>query len=324
MECKAWTYEELPEYEEIPEGAVVIETSGKEMGTTYLHDVVYAKTPQGDLRLQIIIPECREKAPAPELPFLMDANGNYPPGYFDANPQYPCVIHVQGSAWLPQNLYMKAATIGKLAERGFVVAIVEYRDSTRAIYPTQILDTLNAVRFMKKNAKRYCVDPEKIVVSGDSSGGHTSMMAGIWCKEDKGENLYPDYSAEVCGVISQYASSDFLFEDSNPSTPNHCAANSPEGLVMGGVDLTPEMCEELTVRTHITPECQIPPVLMFHGTKDRIVNCLCSVYMYEKLKACGKDAEFYLMKGADHGGSEYWSKPALDIIERFIRRVTKS
>lgn len=324
MECKAWTYEEFPEYDEIPEGASVVMTDGKEPGTQYMHDVVYAGTPEGDLRLQIIIPMCREKTPAPELPFLKDENGNFPPGYFDRNPQYPCVVHIQGSAWFPQNLYGKAGMFSKLAERGFVVAVVEYRDSTRAIYPTPILDALNAVRFLKKNAKRYCVDPEKVVLCGDSSGGHTSMMAAIWHKEDKGDNLYPEYSSEVCGVISQYAASDFLFEDSNPSTPNHGAADSPEGKEMGGVDLTPEMCEQLTVRTHITPECQIPPVLMFHGTKDRIVNCLCSVYMYEKLKECGKEVEFYLMKGADHGGSEFWADPALDIMERFIRRVTNS
>ena len=324
MELKPWTYEEMPDYTDVPDGANVIETSGDEAGTVYLPNVVYAQTPEGDLKLQILLPNSRNASPIIGTPMTANPDGTFPEGFFDANPAYPCVLHVQGSAWFPQNLYGKVGSLSKLAERGFVVALVEYRDSLRAKYPTPILDTLNAVRFMRKHARQYCVDPDRIVISGDSSGGHTAMMAGIWCKEDKGQNLYPDYSSAVSGIISQYASGDFTFDDCNPSTDTHCTAQSPEGMEMGGVDMTPEQCRELTIRTHIHPETDLPPVLLFHGTKDRTVNTKCSVYLYETLKACGKDVDFYLIKGADHGGSEFWTPQVIDIMEAFIRRVTSA
>lgn len=297
MEIKDWTYEDLPEFEGCPEGAKLIDTTGDEIALEYYPDVVYAKTPQGDLRLQIIVPVCR--------------NG------IDA---CPAVVFVQGSAWGPQERYKHLSNQFALANRGFVVAAVEYRDHTRAKFPTPILDCMNAVRFLRKHALDYHVDADNIFVAGDSSGGHTALMAGFWCKEEKGDNYYPGVSAKVNGIISQFASSDFLFEDSNPTTVDHTKATSPEGKEMGGVDMTPEMCEMLTCRTYVTPEADIPPVLMFHGTKDRLVNTKNSVYLYERLKECGKEVEFYLLKGADHGGGEFWTKTTLDIMESFIRK----
>ena len=64
----------------------------------------------------------------------------------------------------------------------------------------------------------------------------------------------------------------------------------------------------------------LPPVLMFHGTKDRTVNCTGSAVLYRRLKETGHDATFYLVKGADHGGPEFWTEHMLDIVDAFCRR----
>lgn len=319
MEVKNWSYEDLPEYLDCPEGAEIIETDGNEKGVEYLNDVVYSHTPQGDLRLQILVPVCRNRKPVFPGRLNTKPDGTYLEGVFDHNPQYPCILHVQGSGWFPQLLYRHLPKYAKLAERGFVLAIVEYRDCLRAKYPAPILDTLNAIRFLRSNSKMYCINPNQIFLSGDSSGGHTALMAGLWCKQDPGENAYPGVSAEIKGVISHFAASDFLFEDSNPTMMDHGKATSPEGMEMGGVDLTPEMAEMLTCRTHVTPEAEIPPILLFHGTKDRQVNTKCSVYLYERLKECGKEASLYLIKGGDHGGPEFWTNRTIDLMEKFVR-----
>lgn len=327
MELKDWSYEDMPAYEGTseggPEGAIWLDTTGDEVGVQYLHDVVYANTPQGDLRLQIMIPMTRNKKVTFPAHWMANEDGTFPEGLFDHNPKYPCIVHVQGSAWFPQDLYGHLPNYSKLAARGFVVAIVEYRDSFRATFPTPILDAMNAVRFLRSHAKFYGIDPDNMFLSGDSSGGHTAVMAGIWCHEDHGDNYYEGVSAEVNAVISHYAAGDFLFEDSNPTTPDHTKATSPEGKEMGGVDMTPEMCEALTCRTYVTPEADIPPMILFHGTKDRLVNTKCSVYLYERLKECGKDATLYLLKGADHGGSEFWTDQMVDIMEAFVRKHVK-
>ena len=63
--------------------------------------------------------------------------------------------------------------------RGFAVALVQYRGSEVSAFPAQMLDTKAAVRFMKINANKYGLNPDNIYLMGDSSGGHTVLMAGL-------------------------------------------------------------------------------------------------------------------------------------------------
>ena len=221
---------------------------------------------------------------------------------------------------MPQDVYAQLPRVSRLAERGYVTAVVEYRHSGIAAFPAQIMDTRNAVRFLRANAEQYHIDPDRIVVSGDSSGGHTAMFAGM-IHDDTENNLYPGVSADVKGIVNFYGSTSVMAEDSNPVQVLHCQPDSPEGMVMGHVDLRNnlELKRRLSVECNITEDTVIPPVIILHGTKDRVVNCEGSVILYRQLKECGKDVQLYLIKGADHGGAEFWTTETLDIVDRFIR-----
>ena len=161
MEVKEWTYEEFPEFTEEVEGAHIIETTGDEPGVLYLNDVEYRTTGDMPLRLQLLIPMCRNRR--------FDRPSDEPA------PALPCVVFVQGSAWMKQRIYGNVPNISRLAIRGFVCAIVEYRHSGIAWFPAQAVDALNAIRFLKQHAADFWIDPEKIILAGDSSGGHTAM-----------------------------------------------------------------------------------------------------------------------------------------------------
>ena len=102
-----------------------------------------------------------------------------------------------------------------------------------------------------------------------------------------------------------------------------CMPDSPEGMVMGHTDLreSEELRRRLSVECSIEPDSVIPPTIIFHGTKDRIVNCEGSVILYRRMKECGKDVKLYLIEGADHGGNEFWTKQVVDIMDDFIQRV---
>lgn len=303
MEHRHWTYEEFPAFEEQVEGAVTLPTTGREIGVSYQPDVVYATISQTPLRLQILTPFTREDR----------VEGD--------NTLFPCVVFVQGSAWMKQNVYFSLPLLARLAQRGYVVAVVEYRHCEIAPFPAQAVDTRNAVRFLRKNGAQYHIDPDQILLAGDSSGGHTAMFAGLIQDDQSQDNLFPGISAQVQGIIDYYGSCSVMRWDSNPSTLNHHLPDSPEGMEMGGVDLrqNPDLCRRLSVECQITPETQLPPVLIFHGTKDRIVNTYSSVDLYRKLRECGKPAWLYLLEGADHGGAEFWTEEILDIVDRFIR-----
>lgn len=298
MEVKEWTYEEFPEFTEEVEGSHIIRTTGDEMGVTYIHNVEYAEIDGTKLHLQILLP-------------------------FSRNNQEmvcPCVVFVQGSAWMPQDVFAQLWRVSKLAERGYVIAVVEYRHSGIAPFPAQIMDARNAVRFMRVHAAEYHVDPENIIISGDSSGGHTAMFAGM-IHDDTENNLFPGISAEVKGIVNYYGSCSVMKDDSNPIQVLHCQPDSPEGMVMGHVDLRDnlELKQKLSVECNITEETVMPPTIILHGTKDRTVNCEGSAILYRQMKKCGKDVRLYFIKGADHGGAEFWTDQAIDIVDDFIK-----
>lgn len=307
MEVKNWTYEDLPEFDQEIEGAKYIETTGDEQGMVYLHDVEYATVHGVTLHLQIIIPNSRNHS-------------------FFGGPQNlvkrPCFVFVQGSGWGKQYVYGNVPQLGRIAERGYVCAIVEYRHSDIAYFPAQVKDTRNAIRFLRKNADKFGIDPERMILAGDSSGGHTAVWAGMLHDDDASDNLFPGISAEVKGIVDYYGSTSLIAKDSNPCTINHCLPDSPEGKVMGGANLIehPELARALSAECNIYPGMDIAPILIFHGTKDRVVNCTGSAKLYQRLTHTRHEAECYFVKGADHGGAEFWTKEIIDIVDDFCQR----
>lgn len=301
MEIREWTYEEIPEFNEEIEGVTRIPTTGDEVGTVCVPGIVYENIEGKEYHLQILKPIARN----------CNVSGKV----------YPCIVYVQGSAWKQQNVFEKIGMLSRLAERGYVIAVVEYRHSGIAVFPAQAQDARNAVRFMKKYADEYQVDANRIFLAGDSSGGHTALFAGI-LQDDRDEvNLYPGISADVRGIVAYYPSASVMLEDGMPSTLNHHLPDSPEGMVMGHANLRehPELCEKLSFECNVKKETKVPPVLLFHGTKDRIINTRVSVTIYEHLKELDKEIALYLIEGGDHGGAEYWTGEVIAVVERFLK-----
>lgn len=306
MEIKEWTYEEYPSFDEVVEGAVRIHTTGDEKGTYIYSNVEYANMNGVPLHLQIITPQSRNMNKETE--------------------KYPCLVYVQGSAWLKQNINAKLGLLARLAEKGYVIAVVEYRDSEMASFPAVAVDTRNAIRFMKLHGSEYMADTENLFVGGDSSGSHAAMFSQIIQDDAQETNLYPGINADVKGILSFYGANSMMLEDGMPSTLSHHLPNSPEGMQMGGVNLRehPELCRKMSVECNVDENTKLPPVLMFHGTKDRTINPKVSVAVYNRLKQYGKDVKLYFLEGADHGGSEFWTEEVQEIVIRFFDEVGKN
>lgn len=85
-----------------------------------------------ELHLQLLIPACRNSLNATVA---------------GERPTYPRLVYVRGSAWRKQDCYKNLPQLARIAERGIVVAVVEYRDSSMACFPAQVHDAQAAVRF---------------------------------------------------------------------------------------------------------------------------------------------------------------------------------
>ena len=241
----------------------------------------------------------------------------------DKNYTYPAILYVQGSAWMKQDNYKRLGVMARLAQRGYVTAILQYRESSIASYPAPVEDAKTGVRFLRMHAEEYHIDPENIVIMGDSSGGHTALAAGITAEEDcMDTEIYSGVSCSVKAIVDLYGVTDICQKTDFPTTPNQGEPDSPEGMLIGGNNVYehPELSGPVIISNYVKAEKEIPPILMMHGTADDTVSCDQSIRLYKKFLEEGKNVTFYLVENAGHGDIAFWTEKNMDIIDGFIRK----
>jgi len=90
----------------------------------------------------------------------------------------PAVIMIHGGGWRSGNKSQMKTLAQKIASKGYSCFAIEYRLSLEAKYPEGIYDVKNAIKFIKDNARKFNVDPDKIAVLGCSSGGQMAALIG--------------------------------------------------------------------------------------------------------------------------------------------------
>ena len=283
------------------EGVHYLKADGTEVYGVYKHDVCYVERDGVKRTLQMIVPEMKP----------------------DKNYTYPAILYVQGSAWMKQDNYKRLGVMARLAQRGYVTAILQYRESSIASYPAPVEDAKTGVRFLRMHAEEYHIDPENIVIMGDSSGGHTALAAGITAEEDcMDTESYSGVSCSVKAIVDLYGVTDICQKTDFPTTPNQGEPDSPEGMLIGGNNVYehPELSGPVIISNYVKAEKEIPPILMMHGTADDTVSCDQSIRLYKKFLEEGKNVTFYLVKNAGHGDIAFWTEKNMDIIDGFIRK----
>lgn len=230
----------------------------------------------------------------------------------DVSLRYPTLIYCQGSGWHQQWLWHHLAHHVRMAERGFSVISVEVRPYGETVFPGEVDDFLDAVRYVCEHAAELRVDTDRISFWGDSSGAHTALMGAYTAPSE----LSPR------SVVDWYGPSDLVLLSTQHSTMELHGPESPAGRLLGGIELADHLDQARAASpvTYVTPESATPPTLIMHGSEDPFLPFAQSVSLYERLRACGKDVEFYCMKGDVHGEGQFDNEAVLDIVEEFVRR----
>ena len=268
----------------------------------YHEDIVYIERNNRKLHLQILGPIAEKST----------------------NEMFPCIVYIPGSAFHEQNVKERVPQLSYLAQRGFVVVALEYRGSECAIFPAQAIDAKTGVQFMKEHAKEYNIHPDNIFLMGDSSGAHTAMIAAFSYGVNELEEVGRKSTRPIVkGVIDLYGPTNFATMNEEPSSQDHRTPDSPEGCEIGRKPVLqhPELVKPATVASYVQPERILPPILMFHGTNDELVPFGQGCELYKALTDAKKEAIFYQVIGAHHGGREFWTQEVLDIEEQFMRNL---
>ena len=293
--------EQFPADPALPEGCRELRLQDDPLGVNYVSNVVYASRDGVDLHLQLFLPM---------------------KGLMPGSERWPLVVFIPGSAFMQQNLDQMVPELCDFARRGWAVANVEYRHSGIAPFPAQAEDAKTAMRFLRLHGEEYGIDTKRTAYFGTSSGAHTALMAGFTGDGAPDTPLYKEMSAEACAIVDWFGPTAIEWMSCRPSTMDHVAPDSPEGLLIGGKNVWehPELARAVDPAGYLSGEKNVPPVLIMHGDRDILVPFDQSVRLYERLRALGKSVEFYKLLDASHGFNGFRSRAAWDVADEFLRR----
>jgi acetyl esterase/lipase len=206
---------------------------------------------------------------------------------------FPAMIIIHGGAWATGTKDQLSGVAKALARLGYTSMAISYRLAPQHPFPAQIYDCQAAVRWLRANAAKYKVDPERVGGYGYSAGGELVALLGALDDDDdvREPGLAPDApSARLQVVVAGGAPCDF------GKLP---ADNDRIAYWLGGTRAQkPDAYREASPINYVTADD--PPMFFFHGGSDQIVQPTSPQAMVARLKAVGVPAEFCEIPGADH------------------------
>lgn len=224
----------------------------------------------------------------------------------------PVILWIHGGGW--KDLNRKWCLVYPQLERGYAVCSVDYRYSDEAPFPAQMLDLKEALLFVKANGDTYGYDSTKVILSGDSAGGHLCSLLAVSAGNSDWERAGEDYGVqavvEFCGPCrigergrENGADNDIIGQllgvsDHGKAISGRGAAASPDTYIDGTE----------------------PPFLILHGSADPAVSSDQSRILRNALEAVGVPVHMYLVPGGVHGlGGELVDRVIQEFLDYYIK-----
>jgi acetyl esterase len=208
--------------------------------------------------------------------------------YTRADPaeRVPIVAFVHGGGWASGHHYGALRYAHPLAARGYVTATFTYRLADEAPWPASLEDTKCAVRWLRRHAHDLGGDPDRIVLCGDSAGGHLAAMTALTPGSYEGDGGWETESSRVSGVFLVHPAVDL------PAMVDE--GHYPPAAGYFGDDLA-----AASPVNQVNSQC--PPVLTVTGDADRVVPVAHVQRFHRALAEAGVPERLEVLPGRDHG-----------------------
>ena len=234
---------------------------------------------------------------------------------------FPLVVFIQGSSWTKPDQFWQIPQLSLLARRGYVIASVTHRSCWTDPAPAFLKDVKAALRFLRKNAAEYDIDPKRVCAWGTSSGGNTALLLGLTADDPAFETEeYAGMSTQVNCVVDCFGPTDLIkmIDDQYGKAPKN-DENLLFALAGRNIDTYKETLTAISPNAYVQPGRTLPPFLILHGDADDVVLYEDSEALYDQLTANGYEADLVRVSGAPHEGN-FWSPELLEIIFAFIEK----
>jgi acetyl esterase/lipase len=246
------------------------------------------------------------------------------------------IIFCVSGGWVSDKVMINPGFLKEFLDRGYTVFAVLHGCQPKYTIPEVLEDMHKAVRFIKANAKKYEIDPEKLGIAGGSAGGHLSLMQGNAPKpaEPEAQDRLNRLSSRVAAVACFFPPTDFLnygepgkvalgdgtlknfrppfdFTERDKETNKLVVIEDPERRKAIGKTISPAY--------HVSKESA--PALIVHGDADKLVPIQQAELIVAKYKEAGVPCELVVKKGAAHGwaGMDKDMKTLADWFDKYLK-----
>lgn len=221
---------------------------------------------------------------------------------------WPAVLVIHGGGWNSGDREQTRGLAERIAQRGYVAVNISYRLVPGALFPAQLEDAQQALRWMRANAARLRLDPERIGVWGYSAGAQLAALLGGL---SPGDRLY-SADARVKAVVAGGTPADLRKFHGGTLVPAYLGEHWSENS---------QAFRESSAAAFV--DKSDPPVFLYHGTWDHLVPLDQATDYHAALEAAGVTTELYLMRGLGHIPAFLLDREAVqcgaDFLDRYLR-----
>jgi Esterase/lipase len=209
------------------------------------------------------------------------------------------VVFIHGGGWIFGSKEGAVYQLLPYLERGWRVVNVEYRMASNSLAPAAVEDTRCALRWIVRNAKQWNFDTTKIILTGQSAGGHLALITGMLpdgtpldnrCYADE---KYGDVPIKVAAIINWYGITDVNDLIQGPNLKNYAA------MWMGSMPNAAEVARSVSPLTYVRPG--LPPIITIQGDKDDVVPYTQSTRLRDALDKAHDVNKLVTITGGGHG-----------------------
>lgn len=239
-----------------------------------------------------------------------------------ARPNGAGVVYVMSGGWFSAREFINPEILEAFTGRGYTVFAVVHGSQPKFTIPEAVADMHRAVRYIRTNAKKWDVDPERLGIAGGSAGGHLSLMiaASGGPGDAASEDVVERASSRVAAAAVFFPPTDFMnygragrdvFEALHAElkafqAPFDFVETDEETgrlVLLRDMEKRREIARQMSPITHVSPGD--PPTLLIHGTNDELVPIQQSRVMEKALREAGTPVKVEVREGAGHGWEDW-------------------
>lgn len=235
----------------------------------------------------------------------------------NATADMPAVIYIHGGGWIFGDKGAAVLEVLPYLEMGWAAVNVEYRMAYASKAPAAVEDSRCALWWVMRNAKDYHIDPNKLVVTGHSAGGHLSLMTGMLTQADGLDNNCMPNNGEaephVAAIVNWFGPTDVADLLAGPNRKNYAVA------WLGSLPNKEEVARRASPLSYVRKDN--PPIITIHGEKDDVVPYSHAVRLHEALDKAGARNQLFTIKGGGHGQfTDEDNRKAYDAVWQFLAK----